>query len=121
MIVCLVAAVALLLARIRLRFGRFAAPALVALALLTLLAAPTTWAAVSVQGGNGGAWLPEVGPANSMGGVRSGTFMSGAQAVPNAGSQTGDALAQPGRVALSRGRRADSSQVAIASAVAARR
>lgn len=80
LIICIVAAALLLLSRIRLRFGRLVGPALAALALLTLLAAPTTWAAVSVQGGNGGAWLPEAGPANSMSGGRGGNFAPGGQA-----------------------------------------
>ncbi|HEY8597065.1 MAG TPA: glycosyltransferase family 39 protein [Thermomicrobiales bacterium] len=80
LIICIGAAAALLLARIRLRCGRLVGPSLVALALLTLLAAPTTWAAISVQGGNGGAWLPEAGPANSMSGSRGGNFALGGQA-----------------------------------------
>jgi hypothetical protein len=80
LIVCIVVAALLLVVRIRLRFGRLVGPALAALALLSLLAAPTTWAAVSVQGGNGGAWLPEAGPANSMSGGRGGIFTPGGQA-----------------------------------------
>jgi len=81
----------LLLSRLRLRFGRLVGPVLVCLALLSLLAAPATWAAVSVQGGNGGAWLTDAGPANSMSGGRVGNFAPGGQAGGFApgGSQVG--------------------------------
>lgn len=100
LIICIVAAAALLLSRFRLQFGRFAGPALVSLALLSLLAAPTTWAAVSVQGGNGGAWLPEAGPTNSFSGGRGGAnFAPGGQPGGfTAGPNQGGAAQQRGNM-----------------------
>ena len=45
-----------------------AAVAAAALGLLSLVAAPATWAAISVADGNGSAWLPQAGPASGFGG-----------------------------------------------------
>jgi hypothetical protein len=88
----------LLLSRIRWRIGRVAGPVLAALAFLTVLAAPTTWAVVSVQAGNGGAWLPGAGPSNALRGGRTGTFTPGAQGLPTGGQAGGRGTAQQGRM-----------------------
>ena len=40
--------------------------------VLALLAAPTTWSVVSIANGNGGAWLPQAGPATGFGGAGGG-------------------------------------------------
>ena len=53
-----------LLLRATPRAGRAAT----AVGLLALLAAPTTWSIVSIANGNGGAWLPQAGPAAELGG-----------------------------------------------------
>jgi 4-amino-4-deoxy-L-arabinose transferase-like glycosyltransferase len=66
-IVCLAAAVTLALVHLLPHLARVAAPLLAATALLALLVAPLVWSVVSVQGGNGAAWLPEAGPANTTG------------------------------------------------------
>jgi len=69
-------AVALTLARLRLAVqlapgvalaaGRRAASAATAVGVLSLLAAPATWAAVTVGHNNGGATLPQAGPSASF-------------------------------------------------------
>lgn len=100
---CLLGAGALLAARFLPRTTHRAAPALATVAIIALLAAPTTWAAVSVQGGNGGAWLPEAGPTNglNLGGGRGGFGgQPGGNAggfVPPQGQTTGNARPQQGR------------------------
>ncbi len=65
--ICVLAAGALLAARFLPHLGRRAAPLFAAVALSALLIAPTVWSVVSVQAGNGGAWLPEAGPTSVMG------------------------------------------------------
>ena len=73
--ICVLAAGALLAARCFPHLGRRAAPVFAAVALAALLLAPTVWSVVSVQAGNGGAWLPEAGPSSTtgFGGGRGGT------------------------------------------------
>jgi len=73
---CVLAAVALTLARLRLAVqlapgvalaaGRRAASAATAVGVLSLLAAPATWAAVTVGHNNGAATLPQAGPSASF-------------------------------------------------------
>jgi len=65
--VCVLAAGALLAARCFPHLGRRAAPVFAAVALAALLTAPTVWSVVSVQAGNGGAWLPEADPSSTGG------------------------------------------------------
>lgn len=86
-VACLGAAVLLLLVRLRPRWAHYAAPALAATAILALLVSPTVWSVVSVQAGNGAAWLPEAGPASTMG-FGGGGRNAGGQA-PQGGFQTG--------------------------------
>ncbi len=72
---CLLAAVALTLARLRLRVqlapgvvlgaGRRASIAATAVGMLSLLAAPAAWATASVANNNGAAALPQAGPSTS--------------------------------------------------------
>jgi 4-amino-4-deoxy-L-arabinose transferase-like glycosyltransferase len=73
--ICVLGAGALLAARFFPHLGRRSAPLFAAVTLSALLIAPTVWSVVSVQAGNGGAWLPEAGPTSVMGfgSARSGT------------------------------------------------
>jgi len=60
-------------------------------AMLALLVTPLVWSIVSVQNGNGAAWLPEAGPESmntfANGGARTATSQGFGQAAPPTGTQ----------------------------------
>jgi hypothetical protein len=103
----LVVAAALAAGRLRLRFvlapdlalgvGTGAALALTAAGMLSLLVAPSAWAAVSIANGNGGAWLPQAGPSQGFGGGGfAGRPFSGRR-FPIGGRPAGNAFTPGGR------------------------
>jgi 4-amino-4-deoxy-L-arabinose transferase-like glycosyltransferase len=65
--VCLLAAAALLGGWLLRRPGGRLLVATTAVGALVLLVAPATWAAISVQNGAGGAWIPQAGPSQGFG------------------------------------------------------
>ncbi len=67
LVVCGLAASGIVAVRLWMRLGRVIAPVLATVAMAALLVTPLVWSVTSVQAGNGGAWLPQAGPANSGG------------------------------------------------------
>ncbi len=93
---CLLAASILVAGRLRvaillapgvaLQSGRRAALAAVAIGVLTLLAAPTAWSAISVANNNGAAWLPQAGPVTPSFGPGGPGRLSGGPGGPPSGA-----------------------------------
>ncbi|MFN8541176.1 MAG: glycosyltransferase family 39 protein [Thermomicrobiales bacterium] len=104
---CLAAAAILALVHLLPRVARFAAPAVATVAMLALLVTPLVWSVVSVQNGNGAAWLPEAGPESintfANGGARTATSQGFGQAAPPNGGQTAPQTGGQGRAQQPRG------------------